>query len=95
ASLEAIDKAGLTLKDIDLFIPHQANIRIIESAAERLNVPKDKFFVNLDRYGNTSSASVGLALYEAFLEGKIQKGSKILMVGFGAGLTWGACVLEW
>ncbi|MBP8637784.1 MAG: ketoacyl-ACP synthase III [Dictyoglomi bacterium] len=95
ASLEAIDKAGLTLKDIDLFIPHQANIRIIESAAERLNVPKDKFFVNLDRYGNTSSASVGLALYEAFWEGKIQKGSKILMVGFGAGLTWGACVLEW
>lgn len=95
ASLEAIEKAGLTPSDIDLFIPHQANIRIIESAAERLNIPKDKVFVNLDKYGNTSSASVGLALYEALLAGKIQRGSKIVMVGFGAGLTWGACVLEW
>lgn len=95
ASLMAIEKAGLTSSDIDLFIPHQANIRIIEAAAERLDISKDKVFVNLDRYGNTSSASVGLALYEALLAGKIQKGSRIVMVGFGAGLTWGACVLEW
>lgn len=95
AALMAIEKAGLTSSDIDLFIPHQANIRIIDSAAERLNIPRDKVFINLDRYGNTSSASVGLALYEALLEGKIQKGSNIVMVGFGAGLTWGACVLEW
>lgn len=95
AALEAIEKAGLNPSDIDLFIPHQANIRIIESAAERLNLSMDKVFINLDKYGNTSSASVGIALYEALLSGKIQEGSKIVMVGFGAGLTWGACVLEW
>ncbi|MGC8971418.1 MAG: beta-ketoacyl-ACP synthase III [bacterium] len=95
AALEAIEKAGLNPSDIDLFIPHQANIRIIESAAERLNLSMDKVFVNLDKYGNTSSASVGIALHEALLSGKIQEGSKIVMVGFGAGLTWGACVLEW
>ncbi len=94
-ALEAIEKAGLHPSDIDLFIPHQANIRIIESAAERLNLPMDKVFINLDRYGNTSSASVGIALNEALLLGKIKEGSKIVMVGFGAGLTWGACVLEW
>jgi len=95
AALEAIEKAGLNPSDIDLFIPHQANIRIIESAAERLNLSMDKVFINLDKYGNTSSASVGIALHEALLSGKIQEGSKIVMVGFGAGLTWGACVLEW
>lgn len=95
AALEAIEKAGLNPSDIDLFIPHQANIRIIESAAERLNLSMDKVFINLDRYGNTSSASVGIALNEALLLGKIKEGSKIVMVGFGAGLTWGACVLEW
>lgn len=95
AALEAIEKAGLTPSDIDLFIPHQANIRIIESAAERLNLSMDRVFVNLDKYGNTSSASVGIALHEALLLGKIKEGSKIVMVGFGAGLTWGACVLEW
>lgn len=95
AALEAIEKAGLTPSDIDLFIPHQANIRIIESAAERLNLSMDKVFVNLDKYGNTSSASVGIALHEALLLGKIKEGSRIVMVGFGAGLTWGACVLEW
>lgn len=95
AALEAIEKAGLRPSDIDLFIPHQANIRIIESAAERLSLSMDKVFINLDRYGNTSSASVGIALHEALLLGKIKEGSKIVMVGFGAGLTWGACVLEW
>ncbi|MCX7795627.1 MAG: ketoacyl-ACP synthase III [bacterium] len=95
AALEAIEKAELDPSDIDLFIPHQANIRIIESAAERLGLSMDKVFINLDRYGNTSSASVGIALHEALLLGKIKEGSKIVMVGFGAGLTWGACVLEW
>jgi 3-oxoacyl-[acyl-carrier-protein] synthase-3 len=95
AALEAIEKAGLHPDDIDLFIPHQANIRIIESSAERLGLPMDKVFINLDRYGNTSSASVGLALYEALKSGKIKDNMHIVMVGFGAGLTWGACVLEW
>ena len=95
AALEAIEKAGLTPSDIDLFIPHQANIRIIESAAERLKLPMDRVFINLDRYGNTSSASVGIALHEALLSGRIREGNRVVMVGFGAGLTWGACVLEW
>jgi len=95
AALEAIEKSSLTPMDIDLFIPHQANIRIIESSAERLGLTMDKVFVNLDKYGNTSSASVGLALYEALKSGKIQENMHIVMVGFGAGLTWGACVLEW
>jgi 3-oxoacyl-[acyl-carrier-protein] synthase-3 len=95
AALDAIEKAGLTPSDIDLFIPHQANIRIIESAAERLKLSMDKVFINLDKYGNTSSASIGIALHEALLSGKIREGSRIVMVGFGAGLTWGACVLEW
>jgi len=95
AALEAIEKAGLTPSDIDLFIPHQANIRIIESAAERLKLSMDRVFINLDRYGNTSSASVGIALHEALLSGRIREGNRVVMVGFGAGLTWGACVLEW
>jgi len=95
AALEAIEKAGLTPSDIDLFIPHQANVRIIESAAERLKLPMDRVFINLDRYGNTSSASVGIALHEALLSGRIREGNRVVMVGFGAGLTWGACVLEW
>jgi len=95
AALEAIEKAGLTPSDIDLFIPHQANIRIIESAAERLKLSMDRVFINLDKYGNTSSASVGIALHEALLSGRIREGNRVVMVGFGAGLTWGACVLEW
>jgi 3-oxoacyl-[acyl-carrier-protein] synthase-3 len=95
AALEAIERAGLTPEDIELYIPHQANIRIINSSAERLRLSMDKVFVNLDRYGNTSSASVGLALYEALKFGRVENGMHIVMVGFGAGLTWGACVLEW
>ncbi|MGC9064087.1 MAG: beta-ketoacyl-ACP synthase III, partial [bacterium] len=95
AALEAIERANLTPEDIELYIPHQANIRIINSSAERIGLSMDKVFINLDKYGNTSSASVGLALYEALKTGRIEKGMHIVMVGFGAGLTWGACVLEW
>lgn len=95
ASLRVLEKAGLTKGDVDYLIPHQANIRIIDSARKRLGLPKDKVIVNLDKYGNTSSASVGIALDEAVKSGKIKKGNNIVLVAFGAGLTWAAMVLKW
>jgi 3-oxoacyl-[acyl-carrier-protein] synthase-3 len=94
-ALQAIERAGWQSDDVDLFIPHQANVRIIESVAKGLGLPMDKMFVNVDRYGNTSAASVGLALSEAVDTGRIQVGSKIVLVAFGAGLTSGAIALEW
>ena len=94
-SLEAIEAAGLTPKDIDLFIPHQANMRIIEAARERLDLPIEKCFVNIEKYGNTSSASVLLALHEALQESKIKEGDHILFSVFGAGFAWGSAVLKW
>ncbi|MHB8170006.1 MAG: beta-ketoacyl-ACP synthase III [Thermincolia bacterium] len=95
STLKAIEKAGLTVEDIDYIIPHQANIRIIQAAAKRLKVNMDKIYVNVDKYGNTSAASIGIALDEALQEGKIKNGDNIVLVGFGAGLTWGAVVLKW
>lgn len=95
ASLRVIEKAGLKKEDIDFFVPHQANIRIIESARRRVGLPKEKVFVNLDKYGNTSSASVAIALDEAVKSGKISKGSSVVLVSFGAGLTWAAMALKW
>ena len=80
---------------IDLLIPHQANMRIIESLAKRMNLPMEKFHNNLDSFGNTSAASVGLALDEAYRKGRIQSGDLILLVAFGAGLTWGASLIKW
>ena len=95
ATLQAVDKAGLTLSDIDLLIPHQANLRIIELAARHLGLPMDKVFVNLDRYGNTSAASIPIALTEAVEQGLIRDGMNLCLVGFGAGLTWAATVVRW
>ena len=95
ATLEALDAAGLTIDQIRWVIPHQANIRIIEAAARGLKLPMDRFVVNLDRYGNTSTASIPIAMVEAIEKGQIQNGDKIVMVGFGAGLTWGALAAEW
>jgi len=92
---EAVSRAGLTLADVDLFIPHQANIRIIDAAAERLGQPREKFFVNVERYGNTSSASVPVALYEAVRAGLIHRGDLAVLVAFGGGLTWGSTALRW
>lgn len=89
------EKAGIDIKDIDLFIPHQANIRIIESASKKLNVPMSKFFTNLERYGNTSTASVPIALNEVIEKKLIQKGSLLLLIGFGGGLSWGANLVRW
>ncbi len=88
-------QAGLTSKDIDLFVPHQANLRIITSAAERLNLPEEKVFINVDRYGNTSGGSIPLALYEAVHEGRLKPGMLVMTVGFGAGLVWGANLIRW
>jgi 3-oxoacyl-[acyl-carrier-protein] synthase-3 len=94
-ALQALERVGLTSKDVDLFIPHQANIRIIESAARRLDMPMSKVFVNLDRYGNTSAASIPIALAEAVQQGRVKRGDLIVTVGFGSGLTWGANVIRW
>ena len=87
--------AGLTAADVSLVIPHQANARIISAIAERLNLPLERVFMNLDKYGNTSAASVAIALDEAVEQGKIQRGDLVLLVVFGAGLTWGAAIIEW
>jgi 3-oxoacyl-[acyl-carrier-protein] synthase-3 len=95
SALTAIERAGWQPSDIDLFIPHQANIRIIESVAKGLNLPMEKMFVNVDRYGNTSAASVPIALSEAVDSGRIKVGDRIVLVAFGAGLTSGAIALEW
>ena len=94
-ALESIRRSGLTPDDIDLFIPHQANIRIIEAVAKGLNLPMERIFVNLDRYGNTSAASVPIALAEAVNEGRVQIGDNVTMVAFGAGFTSGAVTVEW
>jgi len=94
-ALAAIAKAGLRPDQIDLFIPHQANIRIIEAVAKGLGLPMEKMFVNLDRYGNTSAASVPLALAEAVDAGRIRKGDNVVIVAFGAGFTSGAVAFEW
>lgn len=92
---EAVEKAGLKIEDIDLIIPHQANYRIIEAAARKMKLPVEKFVVNVDRYGNTSAASIPIATCEALESGQLQPGNKAVFVGFGAGLTWGAMVVEW
>lgn len=89
-----IYQAGLTPDDIDLFIPHQANARIIEAAARQMRVPLDKFYMNLDRYGNTSAASVPLALVEAIEDGRLREGDTVAMCAFGAGLTWATAVMQ-
>jgi 3-oxoacyl-[acyl-carrier-protein] synthase-3 len=95
ASKEAIERAGLTVDDIECFIPHQANLRIIETIAAKLHVPMERFFVNLNEYGNTSAAAVAIALDEAQRSGRIKRGDHILMVVFGGGLTWASAVVRW
>jgi 3-oxoacyl-[acyl-carrier-protein] synthase-3 len=90
-----LEKCHLTVGDIDLFVPHQANIRIIDAAAAKLGLAPDKVYTNLQRYGNTSCASIPLCLSEAQAEGRLRHGDTALLMGFGAGLTWGACLIEW
>ena len=95
AARRAIDEAGLTVDDIACVIPHQANLRIIEAIGERLGIPREKVFVNVDRYGNTSAAAVAIALDEANRSGRIKSGDYVLMVVFGGGLTWASTIVEW
>jgi 3-oxoacyl-[acyl-carrier-protein] synthase-3 len=95
AAEEALAEAGVTTAEIDLMIPHQANVRIIQKVAERLRFPMDKVFVNIQRYGNTSAASIPIALAEAAESGRLQKGDRVLLAAFGGGFTWGASVMEW
>ena len=95
AAREALDLAGLTTDDVAWIIPHQANFRIIETAAKYLKMPLERFVINVDRYGNTSTASIPIATVEAFDKGMLKNGDKIVLVGFGAGLTWGALAAEW
>lgn len=95
ATMEAVTKSGWKEEDLSLIIPHQANLRIIEAAARGLKMPMEKFMVNLDRYGNTSTASIPIATVEAVASGRLKAGDKVVFVGFGAGLTWGALAAEW
>jgi len=90
-----LKRQGLTPRDVDLFIPHQANLRIIEAAAKRLGLPMERIFINIDRYGNTGAASVYVALEEAVSSGRLRRGDLVLLAAFGAGFTWGAALLRW
>lgn len=92
---KALERAGVRATDIDLLIPHQANIRIIEATAKHAGLPMDKVYVNVDRYGNTSAASVAIALDEAVRSGRLQPGMKVMFCAFGAGFTWASLVLQW
>ena len=94
AARNVCERAGIDIHDVDLIIPHQANKRIIDGAAKRLGIDLSKVYVNLQEYGNTSSASIPVALAEAVAEGRAKKGDKIILVGFGGGLTWGATLIE-
>ncbi len=89
------EAAGLTMDEIDLFVPHQANRRIIEAAARRVGLPLERVMINIDRYGNTSTATIPLALHDAVQQGRVKSGDQVLIAGFGSGLTWAACLLEW
>jgi 3-oxoacyl-[acyl-carrier-protein] synthase-3 len=95
ATREAVEDAQLTLDDISLIVPHQANQRIIESAARNLNIPLERFMINVERYGNTSTASIPIATCEAIQQGRLKPGDRVVFVGFGAGLTWGAVLIQW
>ncbi len=91
----AIERNGLSISDLDLVVPHQVNARIIDTVLRKIDLPEEKIYLNLQRYGNTSAASVPMALHEAVEEGRVQKGSLVLLVAFGAGLTWGYNLVRW
>jgi 3-oxoacyl-[acyl-carrier-protein] synthase-3 len=95
AADRALKRAGLTAAEVDLLVPHQANIRIIEATADHAHIPMERVYVNVDRYGNTSSASIPIALDEARRAGTLKTGMTVLLVTFGAGFTWGSMVLKW
>jgi 3-oxoacyl-[acyl-carrier-protein] synthase-3 len=90
-----LDRCGLTVDDVDVYVPHQANVRIIDHATRKLGIPSERVIVNVDRYGNTSSGSIPLALADAAADGRLREGELVLMTGMGAGLTWGSALIEW
>ena len=92
---KVLAECGKSVEDVDVYIPHQANVRIMDHAAEKLGIPREKMVVNVDRYGNTSSGSIPLALADAQADGRLQDGALVLMTGMGAGLTWGSGLIEW
>lgn len=94
-SLEALSANGLTPQDVSLFIPHQANLRIVDSVGKRLGIGGERVYVNLDRYGNTSAASIPIALDEACRDGRVKEGGLVLMTAFGGGLTWACAAVRW
>ena len=94
ATFDVLEKAGLGIDDVDMIVPHQANIRIIDGAVKRLGIESDKVFVNIEKYGNMSSACIPIALCEAIEQGRVKKGDTVVLVGFGGGLTWGAAVIK-
>jgi 3-oxoacyl-[acyl-carrier-protein] synthase-3 len=96
SSAEAVlERCGVSVEDVDLYVPHQANVRIMDHAAAKLGIPRERMVVNVDRYGNTSSGSIPLALAEAQAAGRLKEGDLVLMTGMGAGLTWGSTLMEW
>jgi len=90
-----LEECGVGVEDVDVYIPHQANVRIMEHAVQKLGIPRERMVVNVDRYGNTSSGSIPLALADAQSEGRLEEGALVLMTGMGAGLTWGSALLRW
>ena len=92
--VEILEKENIKIEEIDAIIPHQANLRIIDYVGKRLGIPREKFVTNLQNYGNTSGASIPIALCEAIDDGKVKRGDNIIMVGFGGGLTWGAALIK-
>ena len=92
---DLLEECDVAVEDIDLYVPHQANVRIMDHAARKLGIPRERMVVNVDRYGNTSSGSIPLALADAQADGRLEKGDLVLMTGMGAGLTWGSALMEW
>jgi 3-oxoacyl-[acyl-carrier-protein] synthase-3 len=90
-----MERCGVTIDDVDVYVPHQANVRIIDHATKKLGVPSEKVVVNVERYGNTSSGSIPLALADAVADGRLRPGKLVLLTGMGAGLTWGSALVRW
>jgi 3-oxoacyl-[acyl-carrier-protein] synthase-3 len=90
-----LERGGTRVEDVDVYVPHQANVRIIDHATKKLGIPSERVVINADRYGNTSSGSIPLALADAQADGRLQSGSLVLMTGMGAGLTWGSALMRW
>jgi 3-oxoacyl-[acyl-carrier-protein] synthase-3 len=90
-----LDRCGTSVQDVDVYVPHQANVRIIDHATKKLGIPSERVVINVDRYGNTSSGSIPLALADAQADGRLRPGSLVLMTGMGAGLTWGSALMRW